>query len=201
MSELAEKTVLDFRADINGYLDGLKAVLDQMDLDEINTVMSKLVEANRRQGFIYIFGNGGSASTASHFVNDFNKGTSENLRTKFRFYCLNDSVSTVMAIANDVGYEHIFKMQLENLLTPNDIVIGISGSGNSKNVVAAIEYANSVGAETIGLVGYDGGKVKQLADCSIHVPIHDMQKVEDVHMIMDHLMMGILKEYLERCQA
>ncbi|MBW7477349.1 SIS domain-containing protein [Paenibacillus oenotherae] len=198
MSGVMGQVAVDFRADIQGYLSGLKEVLDQLDVNEIQTVIEKLIKVNERGGFVYIFGNGGSASTASHFVNDFNKGVSEKLRKKFRFCCLNDSVSTIMAIANDVSYDQIFKVQLENYLTPNDLVIGISGSGNSKNIVAALEYANTQGAETIGLVGYDGGKVKELATCSIHVPIHDMQKVEDVHMIMDHLMMFILKDYLER---
>ncbi|MFC5700645.1 SIS domain-containing protein [Cohnella faecalis] len=198
MSGIVKQVGYDFKVEISDYLSGLKEVLDRLDLNEINTVISKLIEVNQRQGFIYIFGNGGSASTASHFVNDFNKGVSEKLGKKFRFVCLNDSVSTIMAIANDVSYDQIFKIQLENYLTPNDVVIGISGSGNSKNVLAAIEYANSVGAETIGLVGYNGGKLKQIASASIHVPIDDMQKVEDVHMIMDHLMMFILKDYLER---
>lgn len=201
MSEMMEQAVIDFRGDIKGYLNGLKDVLDGMDVEEIHTVIEKLINVQQRGGFVYIFGNGGSASTASHFVNDFNKGVSENLRKKFRFSCLNDSVSTIMAIANDVSYDQIFKVQLENYLTPNDLVIGISGSGNSRNIVAALEYANELGAETIGLVGYDGGRVKELATCSIHVPIHDMQKVEDVHMIMDHLMMFILKEYLEKCAS
>lgn len=199
MSEGIEKTAGDFREDIQHYLEGLKQVLDRLDVNEINTVIEQLIAVHERQGFVYIFGNGGSASTASHFVNDFNKGVSGNLRKKFRFCCLNDSVSTIMAIANDVSYDQIFRIQLENYLTPQDVVIGISGSGNSPNVVAAMEYANALGAETIGLIGYDGGKLKQLVKSAIHVPIHDMQKVEDVHMIMDHLMMYILKDYLERC--
>lgn len=201
MSEMMGQAVIDFRGDIRGYLNGLKDVLDGMNIEEIQTVIEKLIQVQQRGGFVYIFGNGGSASTASHFVNDFNKGVSEKLRKKFRFSCLNDSVSTIMAIANDVSYDQIFKVQLENYLTPDDLVIGISGSGNSRNIVAALEYANGLGAETIGLVGYDGGRVKEIATCSIHVPIHDMQKVEDVHMIMDHLMMFILKDYLEKCAS
>ncbi|QNU68790.1 SIS domain-containing protein [Ruminiclostridium herbifermentans] len=178
------------------YLGTLKLQVDMLDVNEINTVILKLLEVYDRKGFVYVFGNGGSASTASHFVNDFNKGVSEKLVKRFKFCCLNDNVSSIMAIANDISYDEIFRFQLKNYLTKNDLVIGISGSGNSKNVVNAIEYANYVGAETIGLVGYDGGKLKELAKYCIHVPIRDMQKVEDIHMILEHLIMSIIKGYL-----
>ncbi len=191
-----EKIDVDFTVSINMYLDILKLQVDNLDIQEIQKVILRLLDVYERGGFIYIFGNGGSAATASHFVNDFNKGVSENLAKKFRFCCLNDNVSSMMSIANDISYDEIFKFQLENYLTKNDLVIGISGSGNSQNVVSAIEYANFIGAETIGLVGYDGGKLKKLAKHSIHVPIHDMQKVEDIHMILDHLMMSIIKGHL-----
>ncbi|PMB02582.1 phosphoheptose isomerase [Fischerella thermalis CCMEE 5273] len=187
-----------FVSQIHSYLGELKAVIDQLNVNDIESVIHKLIETHERNGFIYIFGNGGSASTASHFVNDFNKGVSENLNKKFRFTCLNDNVSTVMAVANDIGYDQIFRFQLENYLTANDLVIGISGSGNSKNVIEGIEYANQIGAGTVALVGYDGGRLKQLVQQSIHVPVNNMQMVEDLHMVMDHLMMTILKNYLER---
>ena len=197
MKSLNRMQSLDFVDGINNYLNNLKNAIDQLNVKEIEIVINKLIETYQREGFIYIFGNGGSASTASHFVNDFNKGVSENLKRKFRFICLNDNVSTVLAVANDISYDKIFKFQLENYLTPNDLVIGISGSGNSKNVTEAIEYANKIGAETIGLVGYDGGKLKQIAQQCIHIPINNMQIVEDLHMVMDHLMMTVLKEHFE----
>lgn len=193
----AKEIKIDFKSNITKYLSVLSEVISDMDIEEINKVMEKLIEVYQRGGFIYVFGNGGSAATASHFVNDFNKGASEKLDKRFRFCCLNDNVSSVLAIANDISYDEVFRFQLKNYLNPGDLVIGISGSGNSANVVNAIEYANSVNVETIGLVGYDGGKVKQLADYSIHIKSYDMQKVEDIHMMIEHTMMRIIKGYLE----
>ncbi|MFA5878851.1 MAG: SIS domain-containing protein, partial [Candidatus Margulisiibacteriota bacterium] len=184
---------MDFYTEIEQYLLGLKELIDKVDRKEINAVLNKLLETYKRGGFIYIFGNGGSAATASHFVNDFNKGASEQLKKRFKFISLNDNVSTVLAIANDINYSEVFKFQLENYLSCNDLVIGISGSGNSENVINAISFAKERGAETIALVGYGGGKLKEIAHISIHIPIYDMQKVEDLHMVMDHLMMKILK--------
>lgn len=198
MTTLSDTTVPNDLADgVVEYLAGLKDAIDLIDVSEITAVMEELLAVLERQGFVYIFGNGGSASTASHFVNDFNKGLSQNLRKRFRFSCLNDNTATVMALANDIDYGQVFVGQLRNFLTPNDLVIAISGSGNSRNVLEAIEYANHKGARTIGLVGYDGGKLKELADISIHVPVHDMQKVEDLHLAMNHVMMSVLKQRLE----
>jgi len=151
-----------------------------------------IVETYENDGNIYIFGNGGSASTASHYTNDFNKGISEFTDRKFRFTCLNDNVATIMAIANDIGYEEVFRFQLKGRVSTKDLVIGISGSGNSANVVNAITYAKECGVKTIGITGYDGGKTKQLVDLSLNVPIHNMQVTEDIHMIFDHLMMSVL---------
>lgn len=188
---------MDFRKDINNYLLLLKKTIDRLDIAQINTVMNELLAVHARGGMIYIFGNGGSASTASHFVNDFNKGVSENLVKRFRVICLNDNISTLSAVANDIHYNQVFKFQLENYLEAGDLVMGISGSGNSENVVEAIEYANSRGVATVALLGYDGGQLKSRARYSIHVLINDMQKVEDIHLILNHLMMTILKEYME----
>jgi D-sedoheptulose 7-phosphate isomerase len=103
----------------------------------------------------------------------------------------------VLAVANDTSYDEVFKFQLKNYLEDGDIVIGISGSGNSKNIVNAIEYAKSRNIETIGLVGYNGGILKEIADYIIHIPINDMQKVEDLHMVLDHLMMKVLMKYFK----
>lgn len=188
---------MNFKEDIFEYFEELKATIDKLNPDEINTVINKLIEVKDRGGMIYIFGNGGSASTASHFVNDFNKGVSEHLDKRFKFICLNDNVSTVLAVANDISYDEVFRFQLVNYLEERDIVIGISGSGNSKNIVNAIEYAKSRGVETISLVGYNGGRLKEISDYAIHVPINDMQKVEDLHMMLDHLMMKILMSNLK----
>jgi len=185
-----------YKSKIEAYIKKETEVLRSLDVSAINAVMTAILDAYNAGSSIYIFGNGGSASTASHFQNDFNKGISEHLEKKFNFICLNDNVPTVMAIANDSGYEYIFEHQLEGKLKQNDLVIAISGSGNSENVIRAIEYARKQGVKTVGITGYDGGKLAKLVDVSFNVPINDMQITEDVHMILDHLMMSILMKEL-----
>ena len=150
-----------FKTYITDYFDGLHKVIDDLKTEEIEAVIEKLLDAYDRGGTVFIFGNGGSASTASHFVNDFNKGLCKDSSKKFKLQCLNDNISSMLAIANDISFNDIFKEQLKNFLKPEDLVIAISGSGNSHNVVDAIAYANEIGVETIGLVGYDGGEIKK----------------------------------------
>lgn len=178
---------VDFTSKIDEYAGRLKTVFDSLDREQINDVINVLLRAYEAEKTIYIFGNGGSASTASHYVCDFNKGVSVKLEKKYRFICLNDNVATVMAIANDCGYENVFSMQLEGKLEKGDIVFAISGSGNSKNVIKAVEYAKEQGNEIISLTGYDGGKLLKLSDHPIHVNVNDMQIAEDIHMIICHL--------------
>jgi len=189
----AEEAFADGIAD---YLGRLKDVIDKIDIGEITTVMGRLLAAYDRHAAVYIFGNGGSASTASHFVNDFNKGVSAGLDRGFRFYCLNDNVATVMAVANDLSYDQVFALQLRNYLRDGDLVIAISGSGNSPNVLRAIEYAQTRAVETVGLVGYGGGRLKELVDHCVHVPVDDMQKVEDLHLVVNHIMMALFRRHL-----
>jgi D-sedoheptulose 7-phosphate isomerase len=178
--------------EIKDYLKIEKETLDKLDVEAINEAMNLIVEAYEGKHTIYIFGNGGSSATASHFENDFNKGISENLDKKFRFRCLNDNMATVMAISNDIGFEEVFRYQLRGRLDSGDLVIAISGSGNSSNVINAVEYAKGQGNKVIGLTGYDGGKLRELSDVSLHVDVMSMQVTEDVHMIFDHLMMAVL---------
>ncbi|GHV19220.1 phosphoheptose isomerase [Clostridia bacterium] len=187
---------MDYKHLVGDYLALEREVLDKLDIDSINTALNFLREALENDCNIYVFGNGGSAATASHIVNDFNKGVSEHTEKKFRFQCLNDNIATVMAIANDIGYDEVFRFQLTGRLKRGDLVVGISGSGNSSNVINAVEYAKSLGNTVIGLTGYNGGKLKQLADCSLHVPVDSMQITEDVHMIFDHLMMSVFYKTL-----
>ena len=177
---------------INNYFNLLKNTIDNLDRKELAVFINILLEARDRGKFIYIMGNGGSASTASHFVCDFNKGMSYEQDKKFKMICLNDNIASMLAYANDTGYENIFVEQLKNFLKPNDIVIGISGSGNSKNILKAVEYANSIGAITIGLTGYSGGKLKAMVDYSVNTNINDMQISEDIHMMICHLIYNIL---------
>lgn len=183
---------MDYRKKIRAYIEEERKILANLDENEINNVMNILEEARLAGKRIFICGNGGSAATASHFTGDFNKGVSLEQGVKYNFECLNDNIPTMMAVANDISYDQIFVVPLKNKLRKGDVVIGISGSGNSKNVVNAIEFANNMEATTIGLVGYDGGKVKELSDYSIHVRVDNMQIVEDVHMMLDHVMMYIL---------
>ncbi|ERI91752.1 SIS domain protein [Clostridiales bacterium oral taxon 876 str. F0540] len=183
---------MDYSKNIKAYIDKEIEVLNLLDISTINLAINEIVAAFEREGNIYIFGNGGSAATASHYANDFNKGISEYTKKKFRFICLNDNVPTVMAVANDISYDEIFRFQLLGKLRQEDLVIGISGSGNSKNVVNAIEYAKQEGIRTLGITGFNGGKVKQIVDVSLHVPINNMQITEDIHMVFDHMIMTVL---------
>lgn len=181
---------------IQTYIDLEIATLKKLDISAINEAMNLIMEAYFAKKNIYIFGNGGSSATASHYQNDFNKGISEYVDTKFNFICLNDNVATLMAIANDIGFEEVFRFQLKNKLNPGDLVIAISGSGNSQNVINAVEYAKSCGNKVIGLSGYRGGKLKELADVSLHADVMSMQVTEDIHMIFDHLIMSIFYKTL-----
>lgn len=186
----------DYRKDIASYISLETAVLQELHTDQINDVLNILEQALEQEQNIYIFGNGGSAATASHFQNDFNKGVSEHTGKKFRFQCLNDNVATILAIANDIGYEEIFRFQLRGKVKKGDVVIAISGSGNSKNVLYAAEYAKENGAAVVGMTGFSGGRLKEICDYSLHVPVHSMQITEDIHMVFDHLMMSVFYKSL-----
>lgn len=183
---------MDFIAGIKDYISRLLEAIGKLDVEEINTAMNVILDTYQAEGNIYIFGNGGSASTASHYTCDFNKGINEYVDKKFNFVCLNDNIPTMMAIANDIGYEDIFVYQLQNKLKANDLVIGISGSGNSPNIIKAIEYANQEKVKTLGITGYDGGKLRDISTYSINANVDDMQISEDIHMIIDHLMMQVM---------
>lgn len=182
----------NYKEQIKQYIEMEKQVLDALDADEINEVMNVLEVARLKGKRIFICGNGGSASTAAHLECDFNKGISYEQDIKYDIECLSDNVPMMMAIANDIGYEDIFVVPLKNKLKIGDVVIGISGSGNSENVVRAFEFANNLGADTIALTGYSGGRLKKIAKYNIHVNIDNMQIVEDVHLVLNHMMMFIL---------
>ncbi len=176
---------------INNYLNKLKTCIDNLDRNEIEKFIEILTESKNKGTQIYIMGNGGSAATASHFCCDFNKGVSYQKDKKFKMICLNDNIATMLAYANDVGYEDVFVEQLKNFLSKDDVVIGISGSGNSKNIIKAIEYANENGGITVGLTGYNGGILKKIAKYSVNANINDMQISEDIHMMLAHMIMQI----------
>ena len=168
------------------YFQKLKNTIDSLDTNVMEDLVDRLLDCRNRDGFIYFFGNGGSAANASHIAGDFIKGISYGLEKPFRAMSLCDNVSGLTAISNDLGYDEIFLEQLRLYLKPNDMVIGISGSGNSANVLKAMEYAKTLKAETIGLCGYKGGKLRDLVDLCVHVPINDMEITEDVHVTIFH---------------
>lgn len=185
-----------FENKINDYFEALKNTLDMINREEVEKAMNVIIDAYERESDIYCFGNGGSASTASHMCNDFNKGVSIDLNKKFRFHCLSDNIATLTAIANDIDYEDVFCSQFQGRLRKGDLIIAISGSGNSTNVIKAVEYAKETGCLVIGITGFDGGELNTMADYHMHVPINNMQIVEDIHLIFNHMMMSLFCELL-----
>lgn len=182
----------NYEEQIKNYIELEREILSNLSSESISRVMNILEDARLKGRRIFICGNGGSASTSAHFECDFNKGISYGQPVKYDFECLSDNVPMMMAIANDISYDDIFVIPLRNKLKAGDVIIGISGSGNSVNVIKAVEYGNEMGAVTIALVGYDGGKLKKIAKNYIHVNIDNMQITEDIHLILDHMMMYIL---------
>ena len=179
---------------INNYFCNLKNTIDNLDKNKLEDFIKLLIEAKNNNKTIFLMGNGGSACTCSHWACDFNKGISYNQDKKFKLFCLNDNIATMLAYANDISYEDIFVEQLKNFLQEGDIVIGFSGSGNSKNILKAIEYANSKNAKTIGLTGYNGGKLKEIVSFSLDANFDNMQISEDIHMIIGHLIYNLLAD-------
>ncbi len=193
--EACYKTVEE--QEISSYFDTVNNTLNNLNKSNITTFVQMLLETYRNDKTIYLFGNGGSAATASHFCGDLVKGVSYGLDKRFRAICLNDNLPALMAIANDISYDDIFIEQLKNFLNPGDLVIGISGSGNSVNVVSALEYAKKTGAKTVAICGFKGGKIKEISDLSIHAEIDDMEISEDIHnLIATHCVKRMLQKEL-----
>ncbi|HWB98488.1 MAG TPA: SIS domain-containing protein [Bryobacteraceae bacterium] len=170
------------------YKTDLLKAIDSIDLEKVNQAIGWLKQARAERHRIFVCGNGGSASTASHFACDMVKGASFNRAERFRIMALTDSLPTITAYSNDVSYDCVFVEQLRNFAEPGDLFMGISGSGNSPNVLRAIEYANSAGCRTIALTGRDGGKLGPLAHLNIQVPVPHMGRIEDAHMIVCHML-------------
>ena len=166
--------------------DVLKAI-ETVDLEKVEQAIQTLIRARDEGRRIFVCGNGGSASTASHFVCDMVKGASFKREKRFRIMALTDSLPTITAYSNDVSYECVFVEQLKNFAEPGDVVIAISGSGNSPNVLRAIEYGNSIGCRTIALSGRNGGQLGPLAELNIQASNPHMGRIEDVHMIVMHM--------------
>jgi len=179
---------------VNTYIDELKMTLDQLSEEVIEQVLDILHEARLDNRQVFILGNGGSASTASHFVCDLGKNTRVQGTPNFRVMGLTDNMALFSALANDEGYENVFSQQLGNHLQPGDVVIGISTSGNSPNVVNAIHFANTIGAQTIGFTGFTSGELGSMVDIDLHVPSHSIEQVEDIHLVLEHLITKALRD-------
>ena len=177
---------------VGNYLYQVANLLTECSVDEIMEVLDLLIWARERKKKVFTFGNGGSAATASHLACDLSKGTIGGSEKRFRVICLADNVPLMTAWANDQDYADIFIEQLGPLLEADDIVFGISGSGNSPNVIRAIDLGNDRKAHTIGLTGFDGGQLVKCAEISITVPSDNMQHIEDTHMIVVHLLTSYL---------
>ncbi len=169
------------------YKSKLSRDLDKIDIEAVSRAIQILEKARDEKRHIFTCGNGGSASTASHFVTDMVKGASFGRDTRFRMMALTDSLPTITAYSNDVSYDCVFTEQLKNFAQPGDVLIAISGSGNSPNVVNAIEYANKTGCQTISLTGRDGGKLASAAQLDIRVSDDHMGRIEDGHLIVCHM--------------
>jgi D-sedoheptulose 7-phosphate isomerase len=182
-----------------GYLEYLQAVLRRIEPAEIGRFIRTLLDARERSATIFFIGNGGSAATASHFANDLSIGTNE-YDKPFRAFSLTDNVPILTAIGNDFGYEEIFVRQLRALGKSGDVLIGISASGNSPNLLKAFEYASSIGISTVAITAFDGGKMKELASHGIHVPtdLKEYGPAEDAHLVLDHLVTAYLMRYVRR---
>ena len=170
---------MDYTNSIKDYIALEIETLKKLNVEDINKAMNLMDDTRKAGGTIFV----------SEYL--YKKG-----EPKFKLLCLNDNVATMMAIANDIGFEEVFRFQLEGVIKEGDIVMAISGSGNSKNVLNAVEYAKSCGNKIIGITGYDGGKLKEMSDVSLCADVMSMQVTEDIHMIYDHLIMSIFYKTL-----
>ena len=186
-------------SDTRTYLKQVTALLEQIP-DQCDRFVETLYRGFEEGRTIFLCGNGGSAANASHFGQDLAKGTLSSMAAtrRFRVIPLTDNIGFITALANDEGYESIFEQQLRNLAAKGDVLVAISGSGNSPNVLRAVEYARSIGMKTIGVTGYDGGKLRPLSDVSVHIAIEDMGMCEALHGVVFHAAMCFLRERLAK---
>lgn len=186
---------------IEEYLAKIKRILDNINAESIEKISQVLLEAYKKDKQVFLMGNGGSAATASHFACDLGKGTTQGhvLRNKKRFkvISLNDNTPLVTALSNDCGYDEMFTEQLTNLINKGDVVIALSASGNSKNILNAVKYAKEKGAITIAFTGFGGGKLKNLTDECLISDSNEFGPVEDSHLILEHLICDYIRKKLE----
>ena len=185
---------------IRQYLDDVRYTLDALPLERVQNVVDLLLSANYAGSTVFICGNGGSAATASHFACDLAKGTITPNRPRFRVVALTDNVPLMTAWSNDVSYDNVFADQLGGLMRPADVLVAVSGSGNSPNVLRAVELASGMEGITIGFSGFDGGRLSTLVDLPVIAPCHCMEQIEDVHMVLCHLICTVLRERMQEIE-
>ena len=187
---------------INEYTAALNDVMSKFDTAQFEKIINILVEAYKNDKQIFIAGNGGSAGTANHFVCDFGKnavpfkGTGPGKR-RFRIISVSDNIEKITAFANDIAFEEIFRQQLINLMNEEDVLIVVSASGNSPNIVRACEYAKEKKSRIIALAGFQGGKIKEFADAAMVVPLESYEQIEDIHLIILHMIVYYFKNHPE----
>jgi D-sedoheptulose 7-phosphate isomerase len=187
------------------YLKRLSEELLRVDVERLERLADLVYEAWETECFVFIFGNGGSATTASHFSEDLGKSLipnhalREGWRRRLKVMSLTDNVGWISAVGNDLAYDQIFVQQLMNFGSAGDLVIAISGSGNSPNVLRAVEWATQHGLVTFGLTGFDGGRLKQEADECLHVELRDMGMVESIHLGVFHWVLDDVFARVNRC--
>jgi D-sedoheptulose 7-phosphate isomerase len=186
---------------VRDYLTRLQATIANLPIDRIESIGDILTGAYRHRKQVFIVGNGGSAATASHLACDLGKNTIAPNRPRFRVMSLNDNVPLLSALANDSGYDRVFSEQLTNLIRPGDVLLSITGSGNSPNILRAMRLARAQGATNVALLGFDGGVALSLADQYVLVPCHDYGIIEDLHLVLGHILTAYFTERVERGTA
>jgi D-sedoheptulose 7-phosphate isomerase len=187
------------KVDFARYKSDFDALLERVDPAEIEALVDAIADAYRNDRFIFIIGNGGSGANASHLCEDLGKGTLTDFESQRRMkvMSLTDNTPYILALANDIGYEAIFVEQLRCYASAGDLLVAISGSGNSPNVVRAVEWAEANGLATFGVTGYDGGRLRQVARAGLHVPCDNMGTVEAVHSVVFHYLVDVLRDRLQ----
>jgi D-sedoheptulose 7-phosphate isomerase len=183
---------MNYQRLVEDYFAAFINTLRRVDVSELVKVINAIELVVSNGHTIYVMGNGGSASTASHIQSDLGNTVSQLNGKRISVSCLSDNVATITAIANDYSYDAIYVKQLQGRLKKGDLVIAISGSGNSKNIINAVEYAKLVQANIVAMTGYDGGKIQEIADFNLNVPVDSMQISEDIHLLFNHLITYVL---------
>ena len=180
--------------DILEYINSLKNLIDNINPEEVQKAIDVLKEAHKDKKRIFIVGNGGSAATANHFACDFGKNAIQDDENRFKILSLSDNSSAITAYGNDNGYENVFSEQLKNLMEPGDVLFAISASGNSPNIIKAVELADKKNGVIIGLSGFTGGKLKEMAHVNINVASDQYEPIEDLHLIITHIIVSWFKK-------